>query len=261
MPLPTLLLIHGAWHDPRCWYKVLPLLEAKSFKCRAPHMLFAGHEPPVESVLPDVKMLQKIIKEELDQGNDVIILGHSLGGLLSSSCVQGLLPPSNVSQPLQEGCGSIMGMIQISSILIPSSTSPNDVGGGTFPPFSQPDFSSGWVKFVGDPADFFYSDLPRNEAEEYITWLGRQSLYLLQSRESVYAGHLDLPVWYIYCTEDHAIPFDYQQQIVAGARAAGAKITTGSLDAGHSPFYSQPKKLVDLICEAVNSWTGQHKGF
>lgn len=81
------LLVHGAWHNGRCWERVVPRLEAAGHRVFAPsltsygdkaHLL--GPEVGLDTHVEDVVGL--IIEENL---SDVVLVGHSYAGLVISS--------------------------------------------------------------------------------------------------------------------------------------------------------------------------------
>ena len=63
-----------------------------------------------------------------------------------------------------------------------------------------------------------------------------------------YAGYKDIPCAYLLCRKDQAIPLEVQENMVKGA---GFEIYTETLDAGHSPFLSQPKETADVVRRAA----------
>lgn len=85
--MSTFLLVHGAWHNGRCWERVVPLLEAAQHRVFAPsltgfgdkaHLL--GPEVGLDTHVDDVVGL--ITEEDL---GDVVLVGHSYAGLVISA--------------------------------------------------------------------------------------------------------------------------------------------------------------------------------
>lgn len=247
---PVLILLHGAWHSSECWQKITPELEAKGYKCIVPQLMFAGHEPPVRSIQPDVNQVQALIQIELSAGNDVVVLSHSFGGTVGCSSVEGFT--RNNATKVGNATGRVIGLIAISALLIPTGKSPNEAAGGDFPPFMRPNYETGWVELCVDPIPLFYNDLPPDEAGEYVKKLKNQSLYPSIADEGIYAGFLDVPTWFLQCSSDGSIPLFLQEAIVGQAKDAGANITTRTISTGHSPFLADPKGTVAFITEAAD---------
>ena len=109
---------------------------------------------------------------------------------------------------------------------------------------------------VKDPVYQFYFDVAREEAEKHAANLRAQSLGSLFNGSGVYAGWMDVPLWYMTCREDRAIPFFVQEMWTEQAREAGADLMVGAVDGGHSPFLSRPEETLDFIMEAVGAFKG-----
>ena len=248
----TLIFVHGMWHTPECFSKIIPKLEMAGLKCIAPQMLFTSQDPPVQSNKPDIEMLQQLIRAELSAGRDVVMVAHSLGGLHSASALQGLV--NDTGNPDEPGkSGKVKGLVMMSAVMVPSGRSLNDARGGAYAPYVTDDPVTGWIHLNCDPIPLFYQDLPPEEAGYWVSRLTKQSRYTALSEEGIYAGYLDVPVWYLLCTVDQTVPFDIQQGIVKAAKAAGAQVTTRSLECGHSPMLVYPDETVEFIQEALNA--------
>jgi hypothetical protein len=56
------------------------------------------------------------------------------------------------------------------------------------------------------------------------------------------------PTSYWYCSNDQAIPYDFQQYMVSKTeQLGGIKIRTEVINCGHSPFLSHPDLVFKLI--------------
>jgi hypothetical protein len=59
-----------------------------------------------------------------------------------------------------------------------------------------------------------------------------------------------VPVTYVFCTRDNAIPIEVQEGMVKGA---GARFREVVVEAGHSPFLSKVEEVVGAIVGAAES--------
>ena len=66
----NIVLVHGAFADATCWWKVIPLLEARGY-----HVVAVQN--PLTSLADDVDATKRIIAL---QDGPVILVGHSWGG-------------------------------------------------------------------------------------------------------------------------------------------------------------------------------------
>ncbi|AXE83392.1 alpha/beta fold hydrolase [Streptomyces sp. Go-475] len=85
--MTTYLLVHGAWHSPECWERVVPLLASAGHRVFTPsltgygdkaHLL--GREVGLDTHVDDIVDL--IAAEDL---TEVVLVGHSYAGLVVSS--------------------------------------------------------------------------------------------------------------------------------------------------------------------------------
>ena len=72
--MTTLALVHGAYHGAWCWDRVIPLLTARGIDVVAPEL-------PCEDPAAGIAEYATIVEAALDGRDDVVIVGHSLGGL------------------------------------------------------------------------------------------------------------------------------------------------------------------------------------
>ncbi|MEU1702485.1 alpha/beta fold hydrolase [Streptomyces pseudogriseolus] len=85
--MSTYLLVHGAWHDGRCWDRTAPLLEAAGHRVFRPSL--TGYGDTAHLLGPEVGLdthvedVVRLIKDE--DLTDVILVGHSYAGLVISS--------------------------------------------------------------------------------------------------------------------------------------------------------------------------------
>src|SRR3954454_25062964 len=72
--MTTFWLVHGAWHGGWCWERLAPELEARGAQVVAPDL-------PCEDVDAGVSVYADVVDKALGEADDVVLVGHSLGGL------------------------------------------------------------------------------------------------------------------------------------------------------------------------------------
>ncbi|PYH28217.1 alpha/beta hydrolase [Aspergillus neoniger CBS 115656] len=248
---PTLLFVHGAWHSSDCWSNVILALQTRGFHCLAPQLQFCGTSKPVESLASSINQIRRLIFRETKKGSNIVLINHSFGGSVGCSAVKGFTPKD--PSELEHNAGRVIGIIQLCAFMPPSNVSLYDM----IDPrkaFHHPD-PDGWeVVYSADPSDIFYNDLPKEMADHWKSRLLKQSAASFIDHVNVYAGWMDVPISYIFTTQDRAIPIENQKAMVDAAKKAGALITSESLEAGHSPFLSRVEETVDLIVDAVTEF-------
>jgi pimeloyl-ACP methyl ester carboxylesterase len=89
----TFVLVHGAWHGGWCWRRVADLLERKGHKVFAPTLTGLGERShllgPTINVTTHVTDIVNLLKWE--RLSDVVLCGHSYGGLVVSGVAERML--------------------------------------------------------------------------------------------------------------------------------------------------------------------------
>jgi pimeloyl-ACP methyl ester carboxylesterase len=92
----------------------------------------------------------------------------------------------------------------------------------------------------------FYHDCSTADAEWAIAQLGPQPA-ITMTQPATAAAWRDRPTTYVVCTDDIAVPPDYQRALAQRCRA------TLEWPTSHSPFLSQPHLVAELLIELANA--------
>ena len=84
----TYILVHGAWHGAWCWYKVVPLLEARGHKVVAPDLPGHGKDTTKPEQVTLADYVNKVVSVANDQNGPVILVGHSMAGVVISQAAE-----------------------------------------------------------------------------------------------------------------------------------------------------------------------------
>lgn len=238
------------------------MLTAQGYNCITPQMQYSDAPTPTPSIAPDIAYLQTLIAAETSAGKNVILVGHSFGGVASSSCVKGFTAadPSNLKQKTD---GKVIGIALLTAMCIPTGSSlaaeymtdaPGEAQHDNIAMPENGDVTSWCVLLPGlDPIHKFYNDLPRDEAKLWVSRLHKQSFPALLTEGTSYGGWLDVPLFYLVCEQDTTFTGPFQERMVRRAQSLGAKVTVSKIDAGHSPFLSKPKETAEFLVEAAEA--------
>jgi hypothetical protein len=106
---PTILIVPGAWIFPEAYTDVLSRFhdipnELISLPC-------LGMSPPSKDISENIKAIQEILAREIDEnGNEVILILHSIGGLLGTEAAKGFSKPERLDSQ-----GGIIGVIYVAA--------------------------------------------------------------------------------------------------------------------------------------------------
>jgi pimeloyl-ACP methyl ester carboxylesterase len=251
--MPSLIFVHGAWHTPECWSKVIPAFKQQGYRCFAPQLDFCGTSQPVDSLASTIQQIQTLIAEETTLGNDVVLINHSFGGSVGCSSVKGFTQKDPTR--LTPNSGKVIGIVQLCAFMPQPNLSLYDmIDISKAFHHTGPD---GWEVIDQKPEALFYNDLPPEDVSYWTSRLQKHSSATFKDSVNIYPGWADVPVSYIFCQKDGAIPVQIQQAMVQGAKEAGANITTMSLGTSHSPFLSEPEETISAITESLKALESQ----
>ena len=268
--MATFVLLHGSFHAAWNWHRVVPLLERAGHRAIALDLPGHGldrtpaHRVTLERCVADVVE----IVDRLD--GPVVLVAHSRNGIVISRAAE--LRPDRIS-----------GLIYLAAYLVPD--------GRSMMEFAVDDTESLVVRNVALGFDSKYVPLlVRALRSAPLRWLAgillplrlqthrlkpaayREALYhdcpdeitalanVLLEPEPNWAGFTPLrltterygrvPKVYVECLQDRAVTLPLQRRMQRESPCDRVI----SLDSGHSPFFSQPEKLVAAFVEALRTF-------
>lgn len=130
MPKPTLIVVPGAWHSPEVFAGVSTKLSSFGYKCIPVPLLAAGHEPAVADLTPDTANVHRVVLEEIEQGHDVVVVGHSWGGMIIGGALDGL---SKAEREKEGKKGGVVKLAYLCAFVPPEGVSLSVARGGNDP--------------------------------------------------------------------------------------------------------------------------------
>jgi pimeloyl-ACP methyl ester carboxylesterase len=234
--MKTFILIHGSWHSAWNWHKVIPLLEKAGHRAIAMDLPGMGRD---KTPIQEVKMkttVEKICQLIDSQPGKVILVGHSKNGIM-------------ISQAAEYRPHKIEKLVYLAAYLIPNGKtqreySIQDTAGVLKPYVTMHEALHAHTLQPEIYKEGLYADCPYE-----ITELAK----ILLSHEPVESGITPLqlteenfgsvPRVYIECTEDKAVTPFIQRKMYTETPCEKVY----SLPTSHSPFFSRPKELVDIL--------------
>ncbi|AEV98117.1 alpha/beta hydrolase fold protein [Niastella koreensis GR20-10] len=235
----TFVMVHGAWQASFVWDKVKKALEDEGNRVVSVELLGHGNDyTPVSEITFDKYVKQ--VTNVIDSLNiPVVLVGHSLGGAIitQAACkvpqkidklvyVAGFIPKSG---------SSVFGYSAMDSgTLIPSALGFS--ADGSTVTITNPEINIREI-FCKDGSVEDINLLVEKLRPEPVGAAGTPLDYSSDTYSAI------ANKYYIYTTEDKAISYPFQQQMVAEARITN----TYEIQAGHSPFLSKPTELVSIL--------------
>ncbi|KAK4945779.1 hypothetical protein LTR10_015127 [Elasticomyces elasticus] len=258
MGKPSILLVPGSFCLPEFYTQVLEPVSSKGYEIKGLHLPTVGlraregRQGPAPTMYDDAAFIDKAVEEFADQGKDVIVIGHSYGGVPISQCGKGL----SIKERQQQGKSGGLVRLGYMTCLVPP------IGGTAVSVLSKapsenqvdmPTDEKGWM-LQAQPEKTAATILQTIPAEEgtALVWKFPKHSAVSFTNELTYAGYKHVPVSYLFCEEDLCIPPFVQREgieIIEGE--SGRKVDVTSIKADHCPNWSATQAMVDWIVDVA----------
>jgi pimeloyl-ACP methyl ester carboxylesterase len=234
--MSTYVLIHGAWFGSWCWNSTKVLLEEAGHNVVAIDLPGHGDD---RTPVPDITLgtlVQRVAKTLTAQSEPVILVGHSMGGIV-------------LSQTAEKYPDRIERLVYIAAYLLQNGESLLQVGStdadSKIGPYLLPDPDHGTIGVKPEAlSEIFLHDCPADVVAEAKARL-RPDLIVPQATPlSLTAENFGrVPRTYITTKLDRVVSPSLQQKMYTATPCDRVlEIATG-----HSPFAAQPQQLVELL--------------
>jgi pimeloyl-ACP methyl ester carboxylesterase len=232
------LLIHGAFHGAWCWHKAIPELAKRGHDAQAIDLPGQGQDQtPLAEVTLDT-MVDRVVAALADLPGPVVLVGHSLGGMVISAAAE--KAPERIKTLVflaaflpRDGEALLAIEHRNPKAVVPKST------------IIDADHLSGTI-MLDRVRDLFYHDCTDADISYASARLRPQALAALATPVHLTPERFGrLPRVYVECTDDHALGIEMQRDMVAKSPPVDVR----SLHSSHSPFLSMPDKLAAALSD------------
>lgn len=233
--MTTFALVHGAWHRGACWDPTAALLR------EAGHVVVAPDLPcdDVDAGLDDYAAAVLTALSNRHPTDDIVLVGHSLGGL-TIPLVADVLPVRELVflcafVPLP-GASVVADLYALDDTFAPEwaeLSSHLEV---------HDDRSTSWPESGSAAIDALYHDCGPDLAAWASGQLRPQARTVIVE-PSPLSGYPEVPARAIVCSDDRVLDAD-ACALTATERLGATVIRLGG---GHSPMVAQPRALVDAL--------------
>lgn len=233
--MATFVLVHGAWHGGWCWHKLARLLDSRGHTVLTPDLPGHGDDPTPLAEIGSEAYRDRIREVLQAQTEPVVLVGHSMGGLVIGIGT--------------EECPEKVAVAVYLAALVPNPG--QDVGAVVTSPRIraalklEPDGLA--LSFdLSAIRDAFYHDCSEEDIALAKRKLCLQPVAPMSGPTKLSEERFGaVPRHYIECTKDRALSLEEQRRMCA--TSSFEKIH--QLDASHSPFFSQPESLSAILEE------------
>jgi pimeloyl-ACP methyl ester carboxylesterase len=219
----TVVLVHGAWADGSCWANVILPLQAQGLKVVAAPL-------PLTSLSDDAAALRGVLERTT---GPVTLVGHAYAGAVIAA--------------VQDE--RVRSLVYVAALAPDEGETVADVFYRGVPHPQAPHLEPDGHGFIWMPDGGFGNAVAHQASAEQLAIMGAIqrpiALRCIQERAPALAWR-STPAWYLIAEEDRMIAPDTQRFM---ARRMGA--TTSSHAVDHSPMYTAPELVTDMITKAA----------
>jgi len=228
----TIVLVHGAWADGSCWQNVILPLRKESLKVTCAPI-------PLTSLTEDIAALQRVLERT---SGPAVLVGHAYAGAV-------------IAGPNDD---RVKSLVYIAALAPADGETVADVFYRAKPHPEAPKLAPDAHGFIWMPQGGFARAVAHKAALDQTTILEAVqrpiAVKCIQEKAPVPAWKTK-PSWFLLAEEDRMIAPETQRYM---AERMGATIRTHRVD--HSPMYTAPEVVVDLILEAAEQTLAAEAG-
>ncbi|THW32436.1 hypothetical protein D6D21_10385 [Aureobasidium pullulans] len=245
MSKPSIVLVPGAWYVPAHFNHVIEKLEDQGYVCLGVSLPTNTRNPLVDGRLlgieDDVAAIRAAVMSQLDTGNDVVLNPRYRS-------------PHRLNPKARKTAGKsngVVGVVIISGFILPPDSTMLTIMNNQLPPQYLLETNTS-LPFAGPGAiNILYNDIDHNEALKAVWKLEPQSHGVNTSIiPDQVAGITGIPVSYLRCEHDRAVPLAVQNAAVKTLRENGVHVFAEVAKSGHSPFLKMPEETAKFIRKA-----------
>lgn len=225
------LLVHGGLHGAWCWSKLIPHIAARGHDSVAIDLPGLGDDPtPAEqTTLSDYG--DAVAKAAAAMGGDVIVVGHSLGGMA-------------ISDGAEKAPELFSKLIYLAAIMLPDGADASLAGIPLDPAITAHAVSPVMPREMCEY--MFYNDCAKEDVDDAMARLRPQAVAPMTAVMRVTDARWGrVPRYYIACENDQALTIESQRAMIARSPVR----RTITLSSGHSPFVSMPERTAEALHE------------
>ncbi len=236
----TYILVHGAWHASWCWDKVVPLLESKGHSVTALDLPGHGRDTSNIGRVTLDQYVRKVVMACNATSEKVVLVGHSMAGVVIAQAAEEL-GPEKVSKLIFLDAFMPRSGESVLSLAEKAAKIGEQQGPGLLPNLILSEDQKTSTVSTDAVESLFYHDCSPQDVAFAKEHVGPQPMICLATPVKLTdARYGSISKNYILCTKSN----DLDKTSIA-INVPIEKLF--KLESSHSPFFSMPEKLVEIL--------------
>jgi pimeloyl-ACP methyl ester carboxylesterase len=231
---PAILLVHGSAHGAWCWRDLLNALHARGLKARALDLPSHGESLTDYTEVTLDRYRDAILADIAKHGGPVVLVGHSAGGFAIAAAAE--KAPEKIAALVYLCAYVPQDGMSLADMRRTAEDQP------ILKLIERTDDGRAF-RFNAAGMEALFHDCPAEAADYAKTRLGAQAIKPQDTPLHITDASRNLPRHYVICENDRVIPPEEQRKMVAD----WPEDCVHSLPSGHSPYFSMPERLADVL--------------
>lgn len=233
--LKTFVFVHGAWHGAWCWERIASELRKTGHQVFTPDLPGHGSQYQPSHHVTFNDYVSSIISLILQQSNPVILVGHSMGGLVITAVAEKI--PEHIEE-----------LVFITAYIPENGDSLASISekslSNQLSPYLDINKDKNEIKLRHSPAlkKIFFNCCNKKDRDEAFSKLHSQPLEPFFAQIKVSEVFYQIPKRVFVCKNDKVLMMADQYRM---AKTVVQDVIT--LDADHSAYYSAAKSLIQKL--------------
>jgi pimeloyl-ACP methyl ester carboxylesterase len=232
--MASFLLVHGAWQGAWCWREIIPRLESLGHRAVAIDLPGHGQDPTPRNSIALRDYVEAVVRALDGIGEPPLLVGHSMGGLISE-----------VAEAVPH---RLRGLIYVSALLLPNGSSMMQMVGRYDPEclrqIAWADDRRTALLTPRGAAEFLYSLCSPEIVQDAISRFTPEPVAPFEQVLCVTPERFgSVARYYVECLRDRIVAVALQREMHSSLPCKDVY----SIDADHSPFFSAPQELTDIL--------------
>jgi putative intracellular protease/amidase len=232
---PTYVLVHGAWADESAWGFVRNDL-AKNANVVVANLPAHGIELTPAGKVSLNDYVQHVTALVNEQPGKVILVAHSMAGIVASQVAENI--PNKIDKLIY--VAAYLPKNGEDLLSLSKKDAQSKVGNALE---FTPDYSAATIKRDVLPLAVC-DDCPPFMKEALVKYHKAEPAKPLGEKVKLGSRFSSVPKYYIHTTNDNAVGYELQQQMV---KTNGSIKKTFTMNTSHLPFVAQPRAFLDII--------------
>jgi pimeloyl-ACP methyl ester carboxylesterase len=142
---PQLVIVPGAWHAPFYMANMIGKLETLGYTVHTQQMPSVGNPNPPKDLSEDVAALDAMVEKAIGTSNDVVVICHSWGGMVTTSGLVGLSKKERTEEGKQ---GGVVNLGYMAAFLVDKGSNLADLVGDEPPPWYKIEVRLGTIFYI-----------------------------------------------------------------------------------------------------------------